>query len=395
MKPSYPWLAPLALLILTSFGCAPDTKVKPGAPVLVSVTIKDPSGRSTEITGTTKLCTASVGAGGACDPAMDSLCGLGMSTWCHCVAGDMDPAKGTWACDPMSPMSSIIATFDRILDTKPFEFDADSGASGPEGIASLTAAPATTLEATVTYSPNGDVQFGLVFPAFFGVKGPGLLISPSPTLPAGAAITLALDKTKVRAKDGKTGFTGTNLLMDGRISFQTAPLSATITVPVFDPDAGTLPAADGGVAEAAAEAGAETAGDSGAPDAPADMAVAEVLAPDVAAPEAGASEGGAADAGGMAPPAPVMPGSQPVIVTFNNATDPMMIPPHIKVTVNGAPFADIMIAPPADMQPGYTITPKTTWPANATITITVDADAADVLGVKLDSPASATFVTGP
>ncbi|HET6284310.1 MAG TPA: Ig-like domain-containing protein [Polyangia bacterium] len=403
MKPSYPWLAPVALLILTGLACEPDHNVKPGAPVLVSITIMDTNGGATEITGDTALCTAAVGAGGACAPGMDSPCRLGMSTWCHCAAGMMDMSKGTWACDPLPPMSSIVATFDRLLDTKPFEFNADAGATGPTGIVSLTATPAVALESTVDYSPNGD-KLGLIFPLFFGVKGPRLLITPSPTLPAGSTITVSLDKTRVRAKDGKTGFTGTNLLADGIVSFMTAPLAANITVPVFDPDAG-MPAGDGGV-DAVVDGGAETGLDGGASDVPADMAVAEVT-PDAPVVETGAPDGGvvdgavaeagASEAGadaGMAPPEPVMPGDQPVTVTFNNVTDPMKIPAHITVTVNGAPFPGIMIAPPADKQPGYIITPKTKWPANATITITVDADAADVLGVKLGSPASATFVTG-
>jgi len=385
MKPSYPWLAPLALLTLTGVACAPDTKVKPGAPVLLSIAIMDATGAGTEISGGAVICPPAVGAGGNCDPAMDKQCRLGMSTWCSCAADAMDMTKGTWACDPVPPMSSIVAIFDRLLDGKPLEFDADAGA-GPVGIASLVVQPAMPLDSVVAYTPNGDTV-GLVF----GNRGPRVTITASPTLPSGSTVTLTLDKNKIRAKDGKTGFTGGDLVKDGIISFMTAPLSATITVAEFDPDAGTTPEPDAGVADAGAEGGADTGGDGGvSTDAPVDMAVAEVSAPDVAAPEAGASEGGAADA-----PAPVMPGNQAVTVTFNNATDPMMIPMHIKVTVNGTTFENVMIAPPDGMQPGYTITPKTKWPANATITITVDANAADVLGVKLGSPASATFVTGP
>lgn len=395
MKPSYPWLAPLALLILVGASCAPDNKVKPGAPVLLSVALVDPATfATTAITGSATICPTTVGAGGTCDPndpVISPMCRLGDSTWCTCVPDSMDMKKGNWACDLPPPTARIVVTFDRLLDTKPFETNGDAGPTVPPGIATLTSTPSTAFEAAVKYIPNGDMK-GLVF----GTDGPRLVITTSPTLPSGSTITLTLDKTKIRAKDGKTPFAATGLLADGILSFMTAPLTASITVPMSDPDAGAPTESDGGAVDAAALADADT--DGGVVDA-AVVADAAIDAPfvDVAATEGGTeggTEAGAAETAPPPPPPPVMPGEQPVSIEFNNLTDPMMIPAHIKVTVNGAPYADVSISPPDDMHPGYTVAPKTTWPANSTIVITVDADAADFLGVKLGTPASATFVTG-
>jgi hypothetical protein len=41
----------------------------------------------------------------------------------------------------------------------------------------------------------------------------------------------------------------------------------------------------------------------------------------------------------------------------------------------------------------FTVTPKTTWPANSMITITVDGSTTDLAGDLLGSAATATFST--
>ncbi len=80
------------------------------------------------------------------------------------------------------------------------------------------------------------------------------------------------------------------------------------------------------------------------------------------------------------PPGASLPDNMPATVTFTNIIDVTAIAAHIEVTAGGSVVpVDIASADNVNV----TLTPKTTWPAGASIQITVDATAADVLGETL------------
>jgi len=97
------------------------------------------------------------------------------------------------------------------------------------------------------------------------------------------------------------------------------------------------------------------------------------------------------DAGADAGPPPVSPMMQAVTLAFTNLPDPN-IQAAITVTVNGAAYTDFSVAP--EMNPTVVdVTPTTTWPANATVVVSVSAAATDAVGVSIDAAASGTFTT--
>jgi hypothetical protein len=302
---------------------------------------------------------------------MTPVCELGMNVVCTCVAKDMcDPTikpdaavtGGTLNCT-FPPLSAVLATFDRLLDTTPF-------AAGTS-VAMLTATPPTTAKATTDYNSAGSPT-SLVFTMFFNAPGgPSVLTKGDPAVPTDSTVTVLLDMTTIRAKDQKTSFQGSNLLADGKIAFKTSSFSASITVPAPPPpmsmgmgmmmmmgcpDAGTPLPSDGGADGATADAGATT-------------------------------DAGAADAG--APPTP--PSTDvpldmnmgAVTIAFTNTVKDDVLE-HIKITENGAPFTDFMISMDT-MFPTSTVklVPKTMWKKGATYNVTVDMDAADALGKVL------------
>lgn len=231
----------------------------------------------------------------------------------------------------------LSALFDRLLDPVPVT-SLDGGVDQGANVTMVTIAPPLPSGASVTYTsiytPNGAP---LHFPGsdISGglVYGPGPTINTTvdPTFPSGSTITFSLDGSKVRSKKGEP-FTGM-----GQLMFHTQPFAAAIAVPLAeaDPDAGT---------------------DAGAPA--------------------------------------VKPEMQAVTVSFTNlpAAD---IDAHIHVTVGGAPFADVTVAPDAMGNPTvFTVTPTTSWPGSSTITVTVDATAADALGSPVAAAASGSFTTG-
>jgi hypothetical protein len=371
-----------AVVVLLGAACSPSSPVKPGAPVLMSLIIVDGSGQ-TAVTDTTGEC-APAADGGAlegsdCDPMSHVCRDMAKMTICHCVAKPMgdcsidmsNPATGgTMSCS-YGPQAMVVAAFDRLLDTDPLQ-PGDAG-DLPTDIASVSSNPAQTIGTATDYTSTGSTT-GLVFPNFAGINGPTLTVSGTPALPAAATVSFALNPARVLAKDGKTQFMGGGLLVDGTISFKTNAFGVSITVPMAPPpppppppDAGSDDGgADGGVADAATD------------------------------------DGGAADAGPPPcvppppPPAPlpVPPGMDAVTLTFNNPVDDTTITSHIKVLVGAAVLVegtDYTID--ATMSPTFTITPKLMWRANAMITITVDATAADVFGDALMTPQSASFTT--
>jgi hypothetical protein len=280
------------------------------------------------------------GDGGVALPA-DSLCrNATAQNWCTCVADGDDGTKGAWSCEPFSNVMAVIAVFDRLLDTTPLD---PGDAAGLNQVVTADTAPATDLLSD--YSPTGARDgfiFNLFGPAFFGNfrgNGPSLFSAPQPEFPSGATVTISLDAQKVRAKDGTTPFTGAGLLEGGQLVFTMAPFAVSVT----------------------------------------------------------------------APPAPTMDMPEPpiaVTVAFTNFADsagcftdddatttdaPCTMAAHITATAAGAP---IMINVASGDGTTYSVMPKgaTAWPAGATIVVTVDATAANLLGQPVAAAASTTFI---
>jgi Bacterial Ig-like domain len=382
-------VAYLAAVLGGGVACTPDNSVKPGAPVLTNVAIVD-SGKVTNIPAGAQACDAAVVAGGACYTT-SPLCFQPTSAWCTCVAvpapaapmagpdcgvggtmggaGGMDggaagaaggaagmdagaagaggaagapatsdaaPPDGTWACDPFGPTAQVLFTFDRLLDTRPL----DPGDGTTPVAAAMAFAGTTPIGSNADYAPNGspnELIFGPYVLNDIRSAGPSLLISGAPAFPASSAITITLDPTMVRAKDGHTPFTDNGNFNNGSVSFLLGPFAATITAPQ--------------------------------PPAPTDAcAPANTLV--------------ALDATGT--------------VTFTNKVDPAAAMAAISVTSNGTgvPFT-------AKSTDGLTFTiapagPDMKWPANATIKIAVDGAVADLAGDTLGTnvPQEQFFTTG-
>jgi hypothetical protein len=348
--------------------CTPNNSVKPGAPVLIELSIVENGGAAiTTVTPDTKLCPDTPVEGGACDPVMFAFCEAATNV-CQCIpnpappptdagasdaatpdgaaagsdagkpdastsdAGKSDAAPamltGSWSCT-FAPTSTVLYVFDRVLDT---EFLGDGG--GAPGLASISSDPAapTTVALNGDYASNGS--FNIIFKKSLGdfrADGPSILFSAVPALPTSSTITVSLDKTKILAKDGRTPFTGTGLLKDGVISFVTQPFTASPIVPPAPPPA-------------PADAGADAAAPNPLPD------------------------------------------MTPATVTFTNIVDPTALAAHI--TVTAVPAAPILFDVASMDGLNVTITPKsgTHWPASSTITITIDAAATDAVGDPLAAP---------
>jgi hypothetical protein len=449
----------LGLLVLASAGCAPENNVKPGAPVLLSLAILEPGGATTTVTPDTVSCAGGSDGGvlktqDACSPSDDSICKLTNDSWCRCIADMDDMTKGAWNCDAFEPMSVVIATFDRLLDTNPL--DPGDAATSKEGIASIDATPkpAVTLGTLTDYSSTGSTKgavFNLFGPAFFGNQrsgGPSLQIMGTPALPTSSSVEITLDPDQVRAKDGKTPFTAEGLLANGSIKFKTKALTASLTIPMAPPppptDAGAEEdgGADGGVADGGSDAAASEGGpsdggtsdggtsdggtsdggtsdggtsdggvtDGGLPevgtvvDASVDGLASDAPKVDAALPEVGGSDA-AADVAAPATPAagepvPADMAMAPIVLEFNNIVVVDDVAMHIKVTENGQTFkvtitADPMAPNKVNIAPGDADSDAGPheWAAGKTYEITVDGDVTDAAGDKLDMGGlSAKFV---
>jgi hypothetical protein len=196
-------LGSLALLGLG--GCDVNNGVKPGPPVLKSLSVVD------NLTG------------GSLDVTADGAA-LSITGFVH-----------------------LSALFDRLLD--PTSITSLDGATdfGATDLVSISVTPGPTppaLTLTSIYTPNGG-EIGLIFPL-----GPSIATTASPTFPSGSTITVMLNKSKIRSKAGQP-FTGEGALADGQLTFQTALFAASIDVPVGDAsdgggvDGGPPPAAPG------------------------------------------------------------------------------------------------------------------------------------------------------
>ena len=456
MKRLFPRAVPEAVIALLVLGaCSPTSNVKSGAPVLTMLTIvspgSTPAGVRVDVTPDTALCPDGYAENMNCDPGTP-VCELGANVVCHCDAKDMcDPSitpdaavtGGTLNCT-YPPLSYVVATFDRLLDTTPFE------PTTMTSVATLTSVPATAtpLTTTAAYTSTGSTT-GLIFTNFIlltggyapDITGPAIALMGSPALPTGGTVTIALDSSTVQAKDKKTAFTGVNLLANGKLAFKTSSFSASITppappppmsmdmgtmMPMGCPDAGTPPPAstDGGADAPASEGGA--GGSDGGTDAPAlevgattDAAATTI---DAALPtdagvalDAGSpSDAGATtDSGTATPPAaastdvPSDMNTATIEIDFTNLVDMTILPTpdagtttqdggatmtDVTMTEDGAPFTDFAASmdttfPTATVK----IAPSTMWAAGKTYTITVSADTTDVVGDKLGAPVTATF----
>jgi len=357
--------------------CTPNTSVKPGAPVLIELSVVENGGATiTTVTPTTLTCPGATPEGGGCDSVKYAVCEATNNNLCRCVpnpppmnatppmdagapdaatpdaaaamsdAGSPDAATsdagnsdagadaapamltGTWSCT-FAPTSTVLYVFDRILDT---EFLGDGG--GAFGLASISSDPMPPIAVKLNgdYASNGSPNIILNSPIVgdYRADGPSILFAAVPALPTSATVSVTLDNTKVLAKDGRTPFTGMNLLKDGMLSFVTQPFTASsITPPAPIPPA---------------------------PDAGADAAVLN-----------------AAD-------------MTPATITFTNTVDPTALAAHITVTTA------LNVAVPVDVSSmddlTVTIAPKagTNWPTSSTITIAIDATAADAVGDLLAAP---------
>jgi hypothetical protein len=369
--------------------------------------------------------------GAACDPAMHGVCKKGDADWCRCLANSDDMTMGTWNCEAFAPLSVVVATFDRLLDTDPLD-PGDGGNTSRDDIAMLTAVPppptavGTATDYSSTGSPTGAV-FNVYGPMFFNnfrSGGPSLQVGASPAMPADATVTITLDPTKVRAKDGKTAFTAMGMLASGSLTFKTGPFNLlSIDVPTAPPpppaDGGVDAEADGAAAgssdggDAASDAGDAGLTDASLPDASlVDAIVAEAGVDGGADAKADAADGATADAiasevgdasATTPPPEPGAPvpadmNAGAVTLTFNNLVG-MDIVSHIKMTEDGKPFTGFLTpdkfpAPDTQSFPMTTVAirPTDAWAAGKTYVIFVDANAADVVGDKLGTPAAAAFM---
>lgn len=371
--------------------CSTNNSVQPGAPVLTEISIIENGGSTiTVVKPTTGFCPAATPAGGPCDSVAYAVCeSVTTNNLCRCVpnppatpptvtdagasdggtadgssavsdaaASDASASKdsgadgaasaltGTWTCS-FGPTAQVLYTFDRLLDTTPFIPDA--GGQANAALAPVfVPPPATPVSLSGDYAPNGSPTL-LIFNLYsIRAAGPSLLFAGVPTFPTSTAVTITLDKTNVLAKDGRTPFTGMNLLVDGRISFMTQPLTATVTTPPPPPKA--------------ADAGADAAA-----------------------------------------PVDVVPDMTAATVTFNNVVCPTLpngkfdateISKHI--TVTSVP-AGSTTAVPSTVAVDFAavdglnvaVTPHTTWPASSDISISIDATAADILGDTLGSATTA------
>ncbi len=367
--------------VLAGGACAPSNAVKSGAPVLIEVSIVEGGGASiTSIPAGAAACAAGTASGGTCyttgDHA-DKTCFLAQN-WCRCASepaatmpmpaptctdGGMagmsgaaggaggaaggaaggtagadagtpadaaPPPDGIWNCDPFAPTAQALFTFDRVIDTRPF--DSDAGVSAAATVTAGT--PAAPVASTTVYTPNGTPH-ALFSPS---LHGPNLLVSPTPALPASSTAIFQLNPTAVHAKDGRTLFTDNGNFAGGMLTFTTAPFSASVTPPAPPP----LPA----------------------------------------------------DAGACATPNTDVALDAPATITFNSPVDPLALIGAVTVTVAGssAPVA-VTLASMDGLH--VTVAPMDKWPANADITITVDATAADLAGDLLGAPVTSDkFHTG-
>jgi hypothetical protein len=362
-QPSWQTLVSLAgvAVAATAFtsACTPKNANPAGPPVLIEAFIVENGSASTPvITPSTGDCGSAVTDTAACDPSpmKDTVCRYTTgSNWCRCVmnmapppdpdAGATDaaaPPPGNWNCAPFAANSGVLYVFDRLLDTDPL----GDGSGGVTTVASsaLVPTPTNPITAGTDYASNGT-QNEVIFPLLgtLRVDGPSLLVTGQPTgatrpafwapwlsgLPVSRTVMLSLDKTQVLAKDGTSSFTSTGLLVDGSITYTTnADFTGSLTVPTPPP--------------------------------PAD-------------PDAGPAI------------TTVPPDMTPVVATFSGPVDAAQIAMHLTVTATPGGAVAVDVNPVDGLNVSIVPHAKASWPASSTITVTLDATAADVAGDTLSA----------
>jgi len=399
----------LAAALAGGAGCTPDHSVKPGAPVLTEVYIVEAGGAPLSIPAGAQACAATAATGVGCDPSADTTCFQPTANnWCRCNAnpapmsppspstcdagmgmggaaagspgtagaggaGGMSgassadagadaaagtagaagagggagaaavPSPGSWDCHGFAPATQVVYVFDRLLDTRPLD---PGDAGGPVAAATIMSG-AATIPSNADYASTGSAGT-FFFPLLgdFRADGPSLLVSALPALPASAAVTIALDGTQVRAKDGKTPFTDNNMFNQGAITLSTVAFVGSVTAPQPPP--------------------------------PADACT---------------------------PPSTTVALDATGTITFNSPVDPAALMNAVTVTMGTAatpvPFVltptdslNFTVSPAADPQSTTQAPPA--WPANASITITVPDTLTDLNGEVLGpGPGhSVFFMTG-
>jgi hypothetical protein len=341
-------------LLCGAVACAPNNNVKPGAPQLTEFNIVQaqqptPSGfGTTKITPDTPECATSIVGGEDCLPEgkmadaadggsvtkdipADTVCRqTSAMNWCTCVTTDamLDPTKGTWQCPKFANVVSVIAVFDRLLDTAPLDPGDAAGLTDVMMISASAGAPSFDIltDYSSTGAANGIVfnDLGPLYFANFRGDGPSLLSAPQPAFPSGTTLTVMLNGDKVRAKDGTTPFMGANLLMGGTMVFTMAPFAANVATP--------------------------------APPDPMSM---------------------------------VDPTTVPGSVLFTSFVDPMEAGKQITITTASGPV--LVTIESSDGGATYVITPSTGWPKGEAVTIKVDATTKNLLGQTITAPATGTF----
>jgi hypothetical protein len=236
----------LAMASLSLAACAPDQSVQPGAPELIAVYVVQAGPNPTKIVPETPDCPTPVanqmcraGVDPMADPPQtpDTLCrNVAAGHWCNCLADAADTTgmMGTWNCDPFGGVVQVVAIFDRLLDTTPLDPGDEPALTD---VAMATAGASTAVPVLTDYGSNGSPK-GLVIPLFavfgagnFRTEGPSLLTVPASSFPSDTGVTVALNKSKVLAKDGTTPFVGTGALLDGIVKFATAPFAVSLVAP--------------------------------------------------------------------------------------------------------------------------------------------------------------------
>ena len=333
MKRSFPpareGLVGLAAVAIAGLGCYPDNSVKAGAPVLTQIVITQAGGAHTTITGDVPDCGTTIAGGETCTPPT-GMPPVG-DTMCRQVAAQNFCSCVTDTSDP--PVST--------WDCPQFS-----------NVTAVIAVFDRLLD-TKPLEPNGEVgieDFAVVM-AGAGAPAFGTITDYSSSgTPSGLITVLG------GLFFGNYRLAGPSLLTAGAPAF---PSGTAITIGL-DPD--KVRAKDGHTA---------FTGEGLLQDGMISFTTAPFSAT-VAGPEMPA------------------PDATPATVSFTNFVDPETIVDHVHVTSNGAPFTAVMIASDGG---SVTVTPNTAWPASATIVVSVDATAENILGQTIAAAASGMFMT--
>lgn len=240
------------------------------------------------------------------------------------------------------PLSTVLAVFDRLLDPSPLE-TIDGGVPIPNaGVATFQWA-GMSISAPATYLPHGDVKvMPILYPATYG-QGPSLHINPAMPpgmgLPSGSSVTLVLDAAKVRSHDKTMPFVPA-AGVSPMLTFTTEPLTVTFGFPAADMPDGDAP-----------------------------------------------------------PSTPMVPADFVLPITFNNliaSGQEALV--TVVVTQNGMPVPSFEAqVGRSETGPGFVVSAPAnqSWPAGASVTVTVAGTITDPFSNALGEAATASFTVAP